>query len=402
METLEVHSQKEYLAYSKKVHGYSPGVGRLLDLSASYVHDAEKAYRAGQIDAVWTGIGGWEIPLVYSLGLTPVSFSEMGRLSDPESIGIAEDYYQFPPETCSMVKCTVGQWHLRNDAGGIRRILGNSSICEPYNLAWEIMKKEGYDVYNIDVVYRGSGVDGKRLEQLVAFFVEQIHDVSEWLTGKREIDEDRLKEEIKHKNRVLAKVRKLLELRLKHPFYIKSLAITYLLNGLNTYFGKPAEYEAVIDLLLEELNQAPENEEELRAVIPLVWAGGMGQEFGVYQAIDEAGGALLGFRSFPLKNYREDVPPVESLARYVLDNQNAGASVYARHVIEHEVSKVQARGLILYGYLGCSYGSVAREMFRDFFHKKGIPSINLEGTFQVGAPTGQILTRVKAFVEMLS
>jgi benzoyl-CoA reductase/2-hydroxyglutaryl-CoA dehydratase subunit BcrC/BadD/HgdB len=402
MQSVEIHSQKEYLAYSKKVHSYSTAVGRLHDLSASYVHDAEKAHRAREIDAVWTGIGGWEIPLIYSLGLTPVSFSEMGRLSDPESIGIAEDYYQFPPETCSMVKCTVGQWHQRNDPGGIRRILGNSSVCEPYNLALEIMKNEGFDVYNIDVVYRGPGVDGKRLEQLVAFFVEQIYGVSEWLTGKREIDEERLRHEIQQKNRVLAKVRKLLELRIKHPFYIKSLAITYLLNGLNTYFGKPGEYEEVVNLLLEELSRAKGSEGDSQEVIPLVWAGGMGQEFGVYQAIDEAGGALLGFRSFPFKNYREDVPPVEALARYVLDNQNAGASVYARHVIEHEVSKVRARGLILYRYLGCSYGSVAREMFRDYFHKKGIPSINLEGTFQVGAPTGQILTRVKAFVEMLS
>ena len=240
------------------------------------------------------------------------------------------------------------------------------------------------------------------LLQLVSFFTEQIYDVAEWLTGSREIDEEKLAAEIRRKNRILVKVRRLLDLRLRHPFYIRSLAIIYLLNGLNTLFGKPQEYEEAIDLLLDELARAPESPEELQAVIPLVWAGGTGQEFGVFQAIDDAGGALLGFRSVPFKNYREDVPPVESLARYVLDNQNAGASVYARHVIEHEVNKVQARGLILYGYLGCSYGSVAREMFRDYFHKKGIPSINLEGTFQVGAPSGQILTRVKAFVEMLS
>lgn len=398
----EASLQTQHLTFSKEAHDYSPGVARILDLTASYVPDAEQAHREGRKKGVWTGIGGWEIPLIYALGFTPVSFSEMGRLSNQEAMTIAEDYYQFPQETCSMVKCVVGQWHTRKDTEGIKRILGNSTACEPYNLAWEIMTKEGYDVHNIDVVYRGPAVDGKRLEQLVNFFTEQIYGVAEWLTGSRDIDEDRLHAEIKRRNRILVKVRRLLDLRLKHPYYIKSLAIIYLLNGLNTLFGKPDEYEEAIDQLLDELSSAPVNEDELKAVIPLVWAGGTGQEFGVYQAIDDAGGALLGFRSVPFRNYREDVPPVESLARYVLDNQNAGASIFARHVIEKELDKVKARGLILYGYLGCSYGSVAREMFRDYFHKKGIPSINLEGIFQVGAPSGQILTRVKAFVEMLS
>jgi len=170
---------------------------------------------------------------------------------------------------------------------------------------------------------------------------------------------------------------------------------------LNTYFGKPEEYEEVLNLLIEELENAKEKENGQK-VIPLVWAGGTGQEFGVYEAIDQAGGSLLGFLGAPFKDYREDVPPVESLARYVFDNQGAGASIYARQVIELEINKVNARGLILYGVLGCSFGSVAREMYRDYFHRKGIPSINLEGTFQVGAPTGQLLTRIKAFIEMLS
>ena len=57
---------------------------------------------------------------------------------------------------------------------------------------------------------------------------------------------------------------------------------------------------------------------------------------------------------------------------------------------------------MLYGYIGCSFASVDREMWRNYFHQKGIPSINLEGSYQTGAPTGQLMTRVKAFIEMLS
>jgi benzoyl-CoA reductase/2-hydroxyglutaryl-CoA dehydratase subunit BcrC/BadD/HgdB len=41
------------------------------------------------------------------------------------------------------------------------------------------------------------------------------------------------------------------------------------------------------------------------------------------------------------------------------------------------------------------------EIFREFFQTLGLPSIGLDGTFQVGMPSGQLLTRVQAFVEML-
>jgi benzoyl-CoA reductase/2-hydroxyglutaryl-CoA dehydratase subunit BcrC/BadD/HgdB len=399
----EVQSQLDYVKYTKEVHSYSKAVGKLLDLSMSYVSDAEKAYQEGKKNAIWCRAIGWEVQLLYACNTIPVSFGEMGRLSDRDMMLIAEDYYQFPVETCSMVKCTVGQWHQRKQGTSIQRILGDSAACEPYNLAWEIMKKEGYDVYSTDVTYRGAGVQGKRLEQLVAFFIEQIYGVVNWLTGSRTIDEEKLKIEIQRKNRLLAKVRQVLELRLKHPFYIRSLATILMLNvGLNNYFGKPEEFEAAVDLLIEELEAEPINEADLKKVIPLVWAGGTGQEFGIYDAIDQAGGALLGLRSVPFKFYREDVPPVEALARYVYDNQGAGAGVYVRNVLEQEIDRLNARGLVLYGYIGCSFASVDREMWRDYFHKKGIPSINLEGSFQVGAPSGQVLTRVKAFVEMLS
>ncbi|MFZ2948512.1 MAG: 2-hydroxyacyl-CoA dehydratase family protein [Desulfuromonadaceae bacterium] len=402
MDAFDITSQREYIEYSKEVHSYSKAVNKLLDLSENHIPDAEKAFNDGK-KAIWCGAVGWVVPLVYACDTIPVAFGEMGRLSDRDVMLIAEDYYQFPIETCSMVKCVVGQWHLRKDKSGIKRILGNSSACEPYNQAWEVMKSQGYDVYNNDIIYRGKTVDGKRLDKLVDFFVGEIHGVVEWLTGSSTIDEVKLAFELKRKNRLLEKMRKILDLRLKHPLYVKSLATIQMLNvGLNNYFGKPDEYEETLDLLIEELEAKPVDEAELKKVIPLVWAGGTGQEFGIYEAIDQAGGALLGLRSVPFKNFREDIPPVEALARYVYDNQGAGAGIFARNVIELELEKTKAQGLILYGYIGCSFASVDREMWREYFHKKGIPSINLEGSFQTGAPSGQVLTRVKAFVEMLS
>jgi hypothetical protein len=42
------------------------------------------------------------------------------------------------------VKATVGEWYLRKNSS-IKRIFGSAVACEPFNLAWEIMKKEGYN-----------------------------------------------------------------------------------------------------------------------------------------------------------------------------------------------------------------------------------------------------------------
>ncbi|MDR1395736.1 MAG: 2-hydroxyacyl-CoA dehydratase family protein, partial [Deltaproteobacteria bacterium] len=398
----DITSQKEYVAYSKEVHHYSPAVRRLLELSEDYVPGAERAFKQGR-PAVWCNANNYQPVLLYSLGVTPVSYGEMGRYSTREDMLIAEDYYQFPPETCSMVKCTVAQWYKRIKTGTIRQILGSSSSCEPFNLAWEVMREDGYDVFTNEVIYRGPTVAGERLEQLIAFMIEQMKDAAQWLTGSREVDESRLRIEIARKNRLLGKLKKILELRRSHPFYMKSLAIILTLNvGLNNYFGKPEEYEEAIDALTAELEAAPVREEDLKSVIPLVWAGGTGQEFGVYEAIDQAGGALLGLRSVPFRFYREDVPPLEALARWVYDNSTAGAGVYARQVLDSEAERLKARGIILYGYIGCSFASVDREMWRRFFHEKGLACINLEGSFQTGSPSGQVLTRVKAFVEMLA
>lgn len=401
--TSEAQEQLNHIRYSRDtVHAHSPAIQKLFNLVIDYVDDAEIAGKNGT-KVIWAGVP-WAMPLIYSAGAIPVAFSEVGRISGQEAITVSEDYYQMPAETCSMVKATAGEWHLRKQAGtSITRIFGSSSGCEPYNLAWEVMKKEGFDVYTSDVVYRAPGVEGERYEELVRYFVDEIHDFNEWLTGSREIEKESLHREIIRKNYLMRRMREIMDLRLQHPFHVKSLGIMYLMNGLTHYFGKPEEYTEVLDALVEELSGLEADEAERQRAIPLIWTGGSGQEFGIYETIDNAGGALLGFVSSPYtRDFLEDIDPVESVARFQLQSQMAGASIYRRHVIEQQVDRIQARGLILYGYLGCSFGSVTREMYRDYFHNKGIPSINLEGTFQVGAPSGQLLTRIKAFIEMLS
>lgn len=394
-------TQMNHILYSRNaVHSYSKSIQKLFDLAIDYIDYAEESSRKGK-NVVWTN-GVWESPLIYADGAIATAWGEMGRISGTEALDVAENLYQFPPEICSMAKSVAGGWYLRRNSS-IKKILAVASNCEPFNQVWEIIQSEGYDIYTMETVYRAPGVTGERYDQLLRFFIDEIYGAQEWLTGSREIDRERLSAEIRRKNLLMRQVREIMDLRLEHPFYARSIAVLYLLNGLRHYFGRPEEYGEAVSGLLDELKALPPDKKEKETAIPLVWSGANGQEFGVYEAIDNANGALLAFVSTPYsRSYREDIDPVESIARFLLDGQMAGASIYRRNAIEKLVDQVHARGIILYGYLGCSYSGIAREMHRAYFHQKGIPSINLEGTFEIGEPTGQLLTRIRAFIEMLS
>ncbi len=395
----DFNSQLEYIKYSKeKEHKYSEGVSRLFDLATSYIFDAEKAHRNGR-NAVWTS-AIWEAPYIYACDFIPVSYTELGRLGSHDVVRIAENRFQLPAETCSMVKAVLGELYLRK--GRVNRIIGSSGNCEPFNIAWEILKDEGYDVHYIDTTYRAPRCTQNEYEELVKFLMNQIKIAAKWLTGS-ELDEQRLGTELKRRNQAMRKVRKIMELRLKAPLYMRSLPTMFMLMGSGHYFGKPEEYINMLDTLIAELEREAKKT-NTDNYVPLVWSGGRGQEFGVYKAIDDANGAILGW-VIPTpfnRDYNEQLPPLESLARYFLDGQTAGSTGYRIKAVNEQIKKVNARGIVFYGYVGCSQSGIGREMQRQYFKEQGVPGITLEGSFQVGSPSGQLLTRVRAFTEMLA
>jgi hypothetical protein len=143
--------------------------------------------------------------------------------------------------------------------------------------------------------------------------------------------------------------------------------------------------------------------------IPLVLAGSVGNLL-LFQAIEESNGAILGWVYHGSHEYREDVPPLESLAHFVLDAQGrgdlgeaVGASVaYRRIAVEEEVRRTGARGIISSSITGCPYASLMQQLERDHFKQLGIPLIALETDVHREPPTEEQIMRVKAFIEMLS
>jgi len=396
----DVQSQLEYVEQSKAEHGYSRAVQRLYDLALRYVEDAEEACHRGRRTAWCMGL--WEGPLFYACDTTPLSMTELGRLGSTDALAVAENFFQVPKETCSMVSFSLGEWYLRTQSP-VRKIVIFAGICEPYNMAIELIKDYDYDIYRLGAVNKPLLDLGGREDNMRRYFTSELADLAVWLTGKP-LDEGRMLFEIRRANRILTQIRTILDLRLTNPLYVKSLAAMYLLMGSAHYFGKPEEFEEVLALLIEEMRVAPYLPSPKGHVVPLTWIGARGQEFGVYQAIDDCGGAILGWvtPNQVAHPWREDLPPLESLTDQVLANLTTSSPVHTLKALDAVIQRTGSKGVFFYCVIGCSFGGVYLEMVRDYFHKKGIPGINLEGSFRVGPPSGQLLTRVRAFVEMLS
>lgn len=401
MATREFTTQQEYIQYSRdEVHRYSEGVRRLFDLTLSYLERADQTYQEGG-NAIWTG-GIFDTPLLLACDHFPVAYPELGRLGNLQALSTAENYLQVPRETCNMVKSAMGELVLRRGKS-FNRVLGFSSFCETYNTGLELMREEGYDVYFLDLPYIPKELTPARQRESMDYIKRELVSLAGWLCGS--LDEERLGKELRRMNTMAGKIRHILALRLKKPFYMRSLATLYLIIGSGHYYGAPEEFMKVLDLLIEELEDESHQPYRGEKVIPLVWSGGRGSEFGIYQTVDDYNGAVLGWVvGNPLwKEFDEGLPPLDSLARFILEGMIiGGANKFFRIPVEEQVKQVQAKGIVFYGFFGCSFISVDFELMREYFLERRIPSLLLEGNFQVGPPTGQVLTRLKAFMEMLS
>jgi benzoyl-CoA reductase/2-hydroxyglutaryl-CoA dehydratase subunit BcrC/BadD/HgdB len=383
----------------------SEAVKKLGELQKSYSLKQLERWAAEGRSVIWGG-NSWEAPLIRACDTVPVGFAELWKHDSIRAETVAENHYQIPGEFCSMIKAMIGRLHLRKD-NTIKRILYFGSTCEPISMVLDHARHDGYDVHCIDAATAFKV--GERRDELVAFLVNELQKVSLWLTGKR-VDEARLAAELKFKNRIMHKVRRILDLRLKAPFYLNSLPTSQLLLGSNHFFGQPQVFEAVVDQILLDI-EAAAAEPVTRYYIPLVLAGGVAGGPKLLKVIEEANGVVLGWVIYSTSDFLENLPPLEAVAHYLFDAQlkgelgeGAGASAtLRRRRVEELVERTNARGIISSFVTGCPYGSVVQGLERQYFKKKGVAFVGLEhGVHAEEPPTEEQITRVKAFIEMLA
>lgn len=379
-----------------------PGISELEILARSYSFQEVERLAAGK-RAVWSATN-WEAPLILACKTLPVSLAYLWRDRSIEAEAVGERHFQVPAEFCSMIKAGIGRFHLlRNNP--IKKILYFGSTCEAINTIMELAKEDAYDAHCIENITAFKPED--KSPEVIKFFAEELQEVARWLTGKP-VNEEALTAEIRRKNSVLHKVRRILELRVKNPLCLTSIPTLWMLLGSNHYFGRPEEYIRVLDTLIEGLESTPRKPES-DGCLPLVFSG-FGIGTGLLNVIEESRAAIVGWELMGTGTYREDIPPLESMAHYVLDAQSrgelgpgAGASATARcRHIEELVQQSGARGIVSSSIIGCPYGSISQQVERDYFKALGIPIITLESTVHPERPTEEQVMRVKTFVEMLS
>ena len=381
----------------------SEGLKALTALAQSYSYAAIQRQAAAGKSVIWGGFS-WESPLVYACDTIPICFDQLWLDDSRKSEAIAESHFQIPSEFCSMIKTMIGRLNTERD-NGVKRILHFGAGCEPIAAVLELSKRDGYDVQTLETV------SAFRLEEKrpagIALLVSELRRIAIWLTGKP-VDEDRVGEEIRRKNRLLRKVHRLIDLRAKHPLYIPGIQTQLIFMGSIHGYGDPERFGEVVDTLiaeLEELEAAPLQS----SYIPLVVAGGVGNRR-LFEAIEESNGAIVAWVVLGSELYREDLPPLESLAHFVLDAQGrgdlgemVGASVaYRRNRVAEEVRKTGARGIISSSIIGCPYASLMQQLERDHFKGLGVPLLTLETDVHREPPTEEQVMRIKAFMEMLS
>lgn len=385
----------------------SQAIPALAELARGYTFKEIERLVAQGKSAIWGG-ASWEAPLIRACDTIPIGINELWREDSLHAEAVSENHFQIPGEFCSMIKAMVGRLHLKkNDP--IKRILVFGSTCEPIGISLEHARREGYDIFTIDAVTAFKPEE--RREELVHFLVKELEKVAIWLTGKP-VDEEKVRAEIKLKNRVSRKIRRILDLRLQHPFFLPSLPSLQILFGSIHYYGNPERFDTILDQLTAELEVAGQNPPD-RPYIPLVLAGLIGGIVGgrgLLQAIEESNGVILGWVLFSTSDFREDLPPLEAIAHYLFDAQvkgelgeGAGASATYRRVrVEELVKQTKARGIISSFVTGCPYGSVVQGLEREYFKKQGIPMVALETTVHDQPPTEEQITKVKTFIEILS
>lgn len=382
----------------------SSAVKELQELAKTYTLTyIEELVSQGQ-KAIWGGLS-WEAPLIYACDTIPVGIGELWRSESRESESVAENYFQIPPEFCSMIKAMIGRLHLRAP-DPINKVIYFGSVCEPIASVFELAKGDNYDVYCIENVTAFKSED-KRPE-VIQFLVKELERVVLWLNDGKPLDEDKLWEEIKRKNLVSHKIRTILDLRLQAPLYLSSIPTMEMLLGSTHYFGQPDRYIALLDRLIEELTEAAKTPED-RFFIPIVLAGGSGGKE-ILKVIEESQGAIVGWVAVGTEDYRLDVPPLESIAHYLLDSQRQGelgegagtSATYRRFRVEELIQKTGAKGIISSAITGCPYGSVVQKTERDYFKDLGLPVITLETNVHRERPSEEQIMRVKTFVEMLT
>lgn len=396
----KMKEQKDYLIYNRDfVHSYSKAVRHLIDFAMNHKDRAFELGKEQGKEVIGFGANCW--PIAYACDVIPLSPPDLVRQGSMATTLKAEEFFQIPAETCYMIKAILGAYYDLKDSS-CRRIVASSMRCEPHLTVASMMENYGYQTCIMDDVKRPLGGVESRYDEVMKKYRVEFERLAKWLTGK-EIDKEKLHGELVRANRIHDKLQYILKLQKRHPSYMRTLPTLVLFSGSDHFYGQPEEYEKIVDEIILELEALQENEYNDK-LVKLMWSGVRGVDFSVYNAVDVSGGCVCGWNlpNSGKQRYDESMDPVDACIKYALEGKYTGSLEKACRQDEEMFRDCGAKGVILYLTLGCTINTIKVETRRRYLNDRNIPTLVLSGTAQIGETTGQVLTRLKAFVEMLS
>ena len=395
-----IFSQQSYLAYVRdELHSYSHGTRELMELALHYIEDALKndekdrriVWEASAIDA----------PIIYACGGVPISYIELARFGTRSDSAFVEEQLDIPGDVCSMAKMILGRF-FQTGKDNVTLIHVNTAVCEPFNMLFEILRDNGFPVMYQDTALRTTDVSGEYRAKAIEERKKALDELSERICGEP-LNEKRLSAELSRYNRILGKIEHINHLRRKHRTYLGNLASAYVMLGVGNYFGRPERYERALDELTSELESLAPGEYD-DEVIPLVWSGARSVDFGICDALDQMGGLILDW-NVPTnlhQYYSEEIPAIQSWLNYSLGLGADGKPAAGNVLLPQIIRGSNARGVLQYGYLGCPMCAVGIHLTQALVRKNpGIPCLDIMGSFPSEQISGQMRTRLEAFIEML-
>ena len=402
----DVKEEVEYIFLSRDVvHKHSKAIR---DFLTFYVHFLEALVEKKKRGADVVLVAFTDHNFVYACDAIPIDYTHMVRLCTQKSIKDAEEYFHIPAEVCQMSKGEIGAYYEFKDS--FDKILFGSYGCELQYAMKSLMEPLGYQTFLFDTTLRTEEDSPQRAKIARDHMREELEREAKWINGKG-INKAKLQEEIYRANRLCDKVVHLMNLQKKHPTYMGCLPSMLVYTGRAGYYGQPEEYEKHVDAIIAEFESLPEGSYNEKRT-SLVWSGARGVDFSIYLAMDLLGARICAWdvAGTGTKKYDETIDPLESYLDFVLGKENEkpvrGFPVEGLEENLERVEKLyqdaEADGVYINIIQGCTHGTMRSEMLRQSLAQKGIPTLGLNVMQQSGESTGQMITRLKAFIEMLS
>lgn len=415
------------LPYLKKlrVNMNLKGYAKVWELGAASPIMAKKARDEGKKIVYTTMMAGGELPIAlsspgcYVIQLEWQANLYWGVLREERDFYSQSEQFGVAREMCAWTKANMGGVATELWGRPDLIVAGCGSFCDDASKIAELLQWLGHETYYGEIPYRRNpdcneetiGHDTARLvpytPEALEFQIgeyQRLRAKLEEITGIK-ITDDMLRQTIKYCNRARKAIREILELMKARPTPLGAVE-AYLIQGCCNYLmGDPQGFCKAMETLKEEVEEVVRRGEGVveEDAVRLTFCGNPFLDFRIFNQIEDGGGTILGWEvPFLLTDIDEEKDPIQALAENFLGDYTHVGDTYGR--IKHIIRKTRefdCEGAIFNVQLGCSHSPVEACIIQKEVEKQGIPFLITFTDMPGDHPSGQVETRIGAFIEML-